>query len=350
MTVSDHKSILQKSPPHFPLDELLNIDVDSLLADIKDLANASENDEEHKFSSQDQANDQTFEILPQERYFYSKCVEATKNKDFPDFQRQFFGGIAARLENCALMRPDRRAVAEEFCLPMAWGDSVSEVNQKLDQMILNINEPFDPLARNIGLGCEGGHCVIPTGLQGIWNYGCWCNFGTRLMDGQAHPVNPHDEICRKMQLCLRCARMDAVNDTPPRQCDPKTQSFVSAFAFGDVSLEAACSANNPDPCARDVCTCQMDLMANLVDLLWDGYIYDPAPRHISEGGSFDFDASCPIRPGVIVDVECCGKYPGREPYKVGSRRDCCVVTEELFNVYESHCCADGAKSIGEPCD
>merc|ERR1711981_1478769 len=81
----------------------------------------------------------------------------------------------------------------------------------------------DPFDENRSAFCEGGVCQAPLGLQGIWGYGCWCNFGAALMTGRATPVNKFDEICRDMQLCLRCAVRDSVIDG--YGCDPKTKSY-----------------------------------------------------------------------------------------------------------------------------
>merc|ERR1711988_1844715 len=64
--------------------------------------------------------------------------------------------------------------------------------------------------RNLGAGNSSEYCDpdkgcnSPISLDGIWGYGCWCNFGEHLLTGGATPVNEFDEICKNLQLCLRC--------------------------------------------------------------------------------------------------------------------------------------------------
>jgi len=291
---------------------------------------------------------QTISLLADEKYFYSKCIDASRDSTLPPFQSQFFGGMAAFLENCALERGNGRSRRDTVCLP-EWSTNVLTINEYLDQMIDNAHGFNIGHDRNLGLGCKGENCVVPTGLDGIWNYGCWCNFGHRLMDGKGVAVNKHDELCQRMQLCLRCAKIDG--DQGGYDCNPKSQDFVAAFAFHDEDLVAACSRTNPgEPCARDTCTCQMNLVEGLVELIWDGYIYDPAPLHESEGGTFDFKEECRTKPGIIQDLDCCGQYPTRAPFHIGGVRKCCDATEKLYNFYEYNCCSDGVYEIGEPCN
>ena len=221
---------------------------------------------------------QTIALLNTEKYFYSRCVESSDNDELPPFQQQFFAALAHHVENCALSRPTHKNNRDQLCLPLAWDPNPIVINEYLDNLIANAlglvdEETMVGMDRNLGLGCKGENCVIPQGLNGIWNYGCWCNFGHRLMDGKGEAVNRHDQLCQRMQLCLRCAKMDG--ETFGYDCNPKSQDFVAAFAFHDEDLVAACSRTNPsNPCARDTCTCQMNLVEGLVELIWDGYIYD----------------------------------------------------------------------------
>ena len=300
--------------PHVSPQGLLNDDIDSLLLDMEHITRSTNEEFVNMATLADSMEVlrgyrtpeqlQQTELLVFETYFYTRCAEMANREDLPEMHKHFFVQMMVEQERCALERPDRSRKAKNLCLPV-WERGVGEnarigwTNKKLDQLIAYIEKSLDPTSefpdvdgafdRNLGLGCETDECIVPTGLQGIWQYGCWCNFGDRLMEGAHHPINEHDDLCRSMQLCMRCAKMDARNEG--RSCDPKTQDFVAAFAFGDQSLVSACTAYNPDICARDVCTCQMALISGLVELVWVGYIYDPAPRHISEGGTFDYRGS-----------------------------------------------------------
>lgn len=61
---------------------------------------------------------------------------------------------------------------------------------------------------NLDYNCDDNECDVPLNLRGIWGYGCYCNFGNKLTQGKGAPVNNEDSICKRMQLCLRCAEMD----------------------------------------------------------------------------------------------------------------------------------------------
>ena len=107
--------------------------------------------------------------------------------------------------------------------------------------------------------CHDDECDIPVTLKGIWNYGCWCNFGSDLLKGKGQPVNPHDKVCQDMQLCLRCAEMDATKEN--RACNVKTQDFNSLLQMGAIgltnnqnSINSGCiTLNGVDKCIEYTC-------------------------------------------------------------------------------------------------
>merc|ERR1712098_951217 len=105
--------------------------------------------------------------------------------------------------------------------------------------------------------CQNGTCQIPLSLDGIWGYGCWCNFGYDLMQGKGKPVNEFDAVCKSLQLCLRCARMDG--DTDGYTCDPSTQGYNAYFSWMPQTngILADCTEKNPgDFCAQHSCSCE----------------------------------------------------------------------------------------------
>lgn len=169
--------------------------------------------------------------------------------------------------------------------------------------------------------CHDKECDVAMDLSGIWGYGCWCHFGAHLMNGRGVPVNPHDAACKRMQLCLRCAEMDGYNDG--YECNPREVSYNSTLGQAGPgqsdninSWNSACSALNPnDLCSAHVCTCEIQLVNDILQLVWQTYTHDPMPRHPSNpyGGTFDYNKNCLTDPGT-KEIDCCGKYPFRYTY------------------------------------
>lgn len=229
-----------------------------------------------------------------------------------------------------------------------------DMNAKLDvfaqQTILKIRSTqiapcddiqrfFDSMmSRSGGLNCQNDDCRVAMDLRGIWGYGCWCNFGGHLMNGRGKPQSPHDAACKNMQLCLRCAQMDGKDNG--YHCDPRTTSYNASFGMntGSQSIDAGCSAQNPgDNCAAHVCTCEINLINEILDLVWSGHRHDPSPRHPTNpfGGSFDAQSECPANPAV-TEMQCCGEYPSRVPYNA-LKMECCEATQTVYNPFMEQC-------------
>lgn len=185
------------------------------------------------------------------------------------------------------------------------------------------------------LNCEREDCKVPVPLHGIWNYGCWCNFGVNLGSGNGSPVNELDEACRKMQLCTKCVRKDHEN------CDIQTKSYNATFAWSidENSLVADCKASNPnDECATHICCCELQLISDILDLMWQGIAYDDSFKH-SEG--FDRVENCNIPGNNSGDGnrECCGQYPGRFLYNSDVQQ--CCDNKATYNPLMMDCCDNG---------
>jgi len=193
--------------------------------------------------------------------------------------------------------------------------------------------------------CPPGGCVSAFGLDKIWQYGCWCNFDDNLTDGVGEPQNIYDSICRKFQLCLRCARMDGV--TEGYGCDPKTDDYNMV---GNPFFQTDCSTPNPgDLCGESLCSCNVNFIQRLFAQNWKvPSVYDSQYLH-SEG--FEPSVECPNNnsgPGG-KEVQCCGYWPDRFPYGIGDTRGCCD-HHNLFNPIAEQCCSDGSvKKAGEVC-
>jgi hypothetical protein len=203
--------------------------------------------------------------------------------------------------------------------------------------------------RNLGAGNSSEYCDpdkgcnSPISLDGIWGYGCWCNFGEHLLTGGAAPVNTFDEICKDMQLCLRCAKMDGENDG--YECDPKTVDYnvVVEWMNSDEALFSECEAlNQADHCATHCCTCEVDMVNSLIGTIWKMNLYEPEYKH---SNGFDRTESCPTNPQHTLSA-CCGYYPKRFPYS-NEVRQCCRADQSLFNPLNKDCCEnEGVSPIG----
>ena len=158
------------------------------------------------------------------------------------------------------------------------------VNDQVYQTVVkHLEKPIptaDVFSRSFGLQprasslCGTGGCNVPIMLQPIWGYGCWCNFGENLMQGRGKPQDEYDQICQSMQMCMRCAVMDSAKyEDNDGYCDPLVDSYnatIQWFGSKDQSLMADCSSDNNYECAAFLCTCELNLINNILGLLWGG--------------------------------------------------------------------------------
>jgi len=218
-------------------------------------------------------------------------------------------------------------------------NELKATEQALDALYASI----DGSARN--LNCAGPNCNVPLTLSGLFGYGCWCNLGADVLQGRGQPVNPHDSACERLQSCLRCAKMDGADGG--YGCDPRSITYNAAFSINtnNAQLASSClSQNNGDFCGAHVCTCEIQFINEILDLVFQQYVYDPAFAHPAIGGTFDADANCGnVLPGS-GEIECCGGFPARYPYNINDK-DCCAVDGIIFNPFEFVCCTNGVQSI-----
>jgi len=240
-----------------------------------------------------------------------------------DWNDEFVRSFKSRVCDYAAKHgiPQTLVIAAEIAKDLSQGDDQTR----------NMLDPY----------CENGVCTQHVSLRGIWQYGCWCNFGNQLMHGSGAPVNVFDEKCKDLQRCLRCARQDGVNDG--YECNPTTKQYSSALAMSNMGLQSKCSDANPgDDCAAHVCMCELNLIDDLLELMWSFVVYDDQYLH-SKG--FDPEIMCETSP-QINDMECCGYYPSRFPYSTYDN-DCCTNTQERYQVVTHECCSSwGVVPIG----
>lgn len=199
---------------------------------------------------------------------------------------------------------------------------------------LNWNWDDEAMDRVMDANCLGAACPINFNLKGIWQYGCWCNFGAHLMKGRGPAVNEYDQFCKNFQLCLRCARFDGKQDG--YACDPIGQEYILSTKVGKFVHK--CKAGNmPDLCAVHTCTCEQQLLADIIESIWNGVAatYDSTPLH---SNGFSQKKHCPASLiGNGDEIDCCGKYPARYPYSLGGSKACCDDTE-IYSMMDEECC------------
>lgn len=207
----------------------------------------------------------------------------------------------------------------------------THLRDQLEEVVLQ-NE-IDGHSRE--LNC--GDCAVPVPLWGIWDYGCWCNFGDNLMTGFGDPVNSYDAACKKFQLCFRCTVEDD-------NCDPSTLVYSVSFSWlaSAEALMADCtSLNGGDPCKTHACCCEMNLINNILTLLWSEDHYDPQYKHSS---GWEKPDTCLKNndgggTGEGRDFQCCGVYPDRIMYNADHMQCCGGLS--VYNPMTHECCGYG---------
>jgi len=194
-----------------------------------------------------------------------------------------------------------------------------------------------------------GNCIINIFLAPVASYGCWCYLGDTITEGKGAVQDSLDQLCKDMQLCMRCARMDNAG------CDPITQSYTAGWTLSPLSAgnTADCIANNAgNACAADICCCEQDFLSGLMGTLfasqltgaagWNSnFMHTGSSITLLSGGSytgaFDPDVTC-AGTGVTgaSSLDCCGVIPRRFPYST-VRKSCCG-DEILYNPAIETCC------------
>lgn len=245
--------------------------------------------------------------------------------------------MQSRLQMSWLLEVEAQSNGGDVTLP-------EQIREGLESFVESLI-PKDVQNRVNHAHCPNGQCNVPFVLGPIWGYGCWCNFDQDLMEGRGRPQNKYDEICRDMQLCLRCARFDGKNEG--YECDPITQSYGMQ---GGPDFASKCSAGNPnDECAAHTCTCEQKLLSELVALAFQNpvvVVYEPEFLH---SAGFDYETTCPPPQQPTYDMDCCGLYPARFPYGVGNPYKSCCSNDAIFNPLSEECCTDGSVALTGTC-
>lgn len=190
------------------------------------------------------------------------------------------------------------------------------------------------------INCVGDVCSAPISLKPLFGYGCWCNLGNELLEGNGEPQDSYDQFCKMLQHCLRCVQLET--SVPPGSCNPSEHEYVTGFVFNPVTmtLVSNCESENiGDDCAVGLCTCEVKWIDNILNNGFSGIGVNGTYSH--ENG-FDRDANCPKGGHGPVEAECCGRYPDRMMYN-SLNLECCEANDNhdgsIFNS-ALQCCAD----------
>jgi len=250
---------------------------------------------------------------------YELCIEDKNNNPCGEGEGKVKGENALCIPHCMeRFKKDRNF--HKFCKKQ-----YAEAKEKEEDGLRSVSH------------CPPGGCKSKYLVKPIWNYGCWCNFGKRLLMGAGAPVNIADSFCRDLQLCLRCARWDGKNDPQPYQCDPATQAYTGVQVGSHFKVDCS-SGNDPDYCASHVCSCNTNFIMSLFTLIWDpDYEYDASYKH---SNGFNWDANCYKEIGY-GETSCCGYYPKRYPYNTKSEFKQCCDEHFVYNPMDQCCSDDG---------
>jgi hypothetical protein len=187
------------------------------------------------------------------------------------------------------------------------------------------------------VNCDGP-CAVPLQLEPLYQYGCWCNLGNGLLTGNSVPMDPYDEACKRMQLCLRCVVLDNPNNA---DCTPSSNDYKANINWNPqtFTLASDCDTDNVgNDCGVGFCTCEVNWLNDILSLGFQAIGLDPSLDH---SNNFDVQGNCPIlSPNGDRDLQCCGFYPHRYPYNV-AKLSCCANVGIIFNDTVDECCANG---------
>lgn len=189
-------------------------------------------------------------------------------------------------------------------------------------------------------GADGPMCNTFMPFEKVWNYGCWCYFSEDAGSGSGNAVDALDQVCKELQFCYRCAKIDSYDGTGDICSPGETDYVVEIFKAMHGGIYLACSEHNiDDHCAVHTCCCETQFVSQILQLFFSGFTF--IDQYDREDG---FDVSvCSIgTPGPPSVFECCGTYPHRFPYAIGNAVTACCDDSILYQIQYKDCCADGS--------
>lgn len=246
-------------------------------------------------------------------------------------------------------------------------DASQQANSKIAQTVANLVKADIKAQKNQNTSTDDedaiDSAVASKSLAAGWansmvnainGYACWCYFEDDHGRGKGQAQNDVDSQCKILHDGYACIMMDAEDSGDI--CVPWQEDYNVPTGLGwwsrtgtDEEMKAAlvrdCNKKNKkkSDCAKRSCIVEGYFSINLFKLLTSGTKYDHRLKH--EYNKFDPKLECQSKPGNgDLELECCGSYPIRFPYKYGKDvRECC--NGNTFNAAILKCCDDGKVRI-----
>jgi len=185
-----------------------------------------------------------------------------------------------------------------------------------------------------------GECNSFIPFDSIWDYGCWCYFGDDAGKGQGKAQNEVDELCKSLQTCYRCAKLDSLEDVSDKICKPGQIEYnVNVNSISNQGALLACQHPlNTDDCQIHVCSCEINFINRLLQLFFSGVTFNPDLHH--DTWTQHKEVCVHDQNAGPSTMECCGSYPDRKPFRLESTTECCK-DMRLYDSEKLYCCADG---------
>lgn len=212
----------------------------------------------------------------------------------------------------------------------------------MDKRYNRVDEALLGGLRSTSRLCPAGGCFVPVSMEEIWDYGCWCNMDEPTK-GSGPIQDEYDEVCSWFVKCSRCAEADGLTTDGATgdgsECSSTETPYSASFQWDQASFGFTADCNQPpndNNCAIHLCACQVQLITDVLDLLWSGTARTDSYQ---AANGFD-DGICAVDtdglansapngagPSEHSTVVCCGEYPRRSPYsRVIS---CCDAAQQL---------------------
>lgn len=211
---------------------------------------------------------------------------------------------------------------------------------------------------------DGFRSIFPAlGDQKADGYGCWCHFSSNMIRSGGNPVDALDEQCMrfiKSTKCMEHREAGCVNNDdlayvapkgPHKNAITKYKDFTVADSVFQAELEAFCTAQNADPCSRDICVQEWAFKRAFARLnRFEGV--KAQGRYLFTRG---FDLSTCKEASVTAGSgdprtgvsSCCGEFPlNMRPVKESKGQACCAGVN-IFNNAVSCCDGGVVKDIGD---
>jgi len=238
--------------------------------------------------------------------------------DWPGMKRYLWQWRGSQMDK---LTPMQANVMAEFIRKLITTiETTKSVPYMLDQLF-NRKREFEMGRTNNYDSCgPSSECGQPFDFTAIWGYGCYCHFGEDAGKGQGKVQNSLDRLCKSLQMCYRCATIDSWEHD--EICHPGSETYVVDMTkdFGGEGIMAEClRENNENVCKVHTCCCEVEFITSLIELFWQGYVFDNSLKH---GPNWKWSDHCQ------ADWEphtssCCGEYPQRRPYNM-DKQECCI--------------------------